>query len=209
MLGLEHLPVFFAATLALNLTPGPDMLYVASRSSAQGTAAGLVSSLGIGAGCLVHALAAAFGLSALLMVSALAFSVVKWAGVVYLVWLGVQMIRSAQRDQASTALPPASLTQVFFQGLLVNVFNPKVALFFLAFLPQFAQPSSADFVWQVLVLGLLFNVCGTAINARVALLSGHFGSRLGANPKWRRWQQTGAGAVIVAMGVGLAFTQRR
>ncbi len=209
MLGLEHLGLFLAATLALNLTPGPDMLYIASRSSAQGTSAGLVSSLGIGAGCLLHAVAAAFGLSALLMMSALAFSLVKWAGVLYLIWLGIQMIRSAAREQNNQALAPASLRQIFLQGVLVNVFNPKVALFFLAFLPQFAHAGSPHFVWQVLTLGLLFNLCGTLVNAGVAVLCGHFGNRLGSRPSWRRWQQSGAGAVIMAMGVGLAFTERR
>jgi len=209
MFGIEHLGLFLVATLALNLTPGPDMLYVASRASAQGTAAGLVSSLGIGAGCLVHALAAAFGLSALLMVSALAFGVVKWVGVVYLIWLGLQLIRASGREQGSQAQDAAGLRQVFWQGLVVNVLNPKVALFFLAFLPQFVQPSAPDFVQTVLLLGLLFNLCGTLVNALVAVLCGHLGERLASRPHWRRWQQAGAGTVIMAMGIGLAFSERR
>lgn len=209
MPAIEHFAFFLAATLALNLTPGPDMLYIASRSSAQGTTAGLVSSLGIGAGCLVHIFAAAFGLSALLMMSALAFSVVKWVGALYLIWLGIQLIRSGWRSDPRVGLEPAGLWQIFWQGALVNVFNPKVALFFLAFLPQFAHPASPAFIWEILLLGLLFNLCGTLINAGVAVLCGHFGSRLGNRPHWRRWQQTGAGAVIMAMGIGLAFSERR
>jgi threonine/homoserine/homoserine lactone efflux protein len=209
MLGIEHFGLFLAATLALNLTPGPDMLYIASRASAQGTPAGLVSSLGIGAGCLVHALAAAFGLSALLMMSALAFSLVKWAGVLYLIWLGVQLIRAGWREAQHQTLVPARLPQVFWQGVLVNVFNPKVALFFLAFLPQFAQPDSQHFVWQMLMLGVIFSLCGTLVNAAVAALCGHFGARLGDRPSWRRWQQSGAGVLIMAMGIGLALTERR
>lgn len=209
MFGIEHFALFLTATLALNLTPGPDMIYIASRSSAQGTTAGLVSSLGIGAGCLVHVLAAAFGLSALLMMSAVAFSVVKWVGVVYLIWLGLQLIRSGWRAQERVNLPPAGLRQVFVQGVLVNVFNPKVALFFIAFLPQFAHPASEAFVWEVLFLGLIFSLCGTSVNAGVAVLSGHFGGRLGHNPKWRRWQQSLSGSVIMAMGIGLAFSERK
>ncbi|WPC03733.1 LysE family translocator [Pseudomonas benzenivorans] len=209
MLGIEHFGLFLVATLALNLTPGPDMLYIASRASAQGTSAGLVSGLGIGVGCLVHALAAAFGLSALLLMSALAFSLVKWAGVLYLIWLGVQLVRAAWRESPGQALAPASLSRVFCQGVLVNLFNPKVALFFLAFLPQFARPDSPNFVWQMLLLGLFFSLCGTLVNAGVALLCGHFGSRLGNRPAWRRWQQSGAGVLIMAMGIGLALTERR
>ncbi|UTW08499.1 LysE family translocator [Pseudomonas benzenivorans] len=209
MLGIEHFGLFLAATLALNLTPGPDMLYIASRASAQGAPAGLVSSLGIGVGCLVHALAAAFGLSALLMMSALAFTLVKWAGVLYLVWLGVQLIRAGWREAKSQALVPARLPQVLWQGVLVNVFNPKVALFFLAFLPQFASPESPSFVWQMLLLGVIFSLSGTLVNAAVAALCGHFGSRLGDRPAWRRWQQSAAGVLIMAMGIGLALTERR
>lgn len=209
MFGIEHFALFLAATLALNLTPGPDMLYIASRSSAQGATAGLVSSLGIGAGCLVHIFAAAFGLSALLMMSAVAFSVVKWVGVVYLVWLGIQLIRSGWRVEQQASLQEAGLRQIFLQGVLVNVFNPKVALFFIAFLPQFAHPASPAFIWEILFLGLLFTFCGTLINAGVTVLGGHFGSRVGQNPAWRRWQQSVAGAVIMAMGVGLAFSERK
>ncbi|TBU74733.1 LysE family translocator [Phytopseudomonas daroniae] len=209
MFGIEHFALFLAATLALKLTPGPDMLYIASRSSAQGTTAGLVSSLGIGAGCLVHIVAAAFGLSALLMMSAVAFSVVKWVGVVYLIWLGIQLIRSGWRIEQRTSLQEAGLRQIFLQGVLVNVFNPKVALFFIAFLPQFAHPASPAFIWEILFLGLLFTFCGTLINAGVAVLGGYFGNRVGQNPTWRRWQQSVAGAVIMAMGVGLALSERK
>lgn len=209
MFGIEHFALFLAATLALNLTPGPDMLYIASRSSAQGTIAGLVSSLGIGTGCLVHIVAAAFGLSALLMMSAVAFGVVKWVGVIYLIWLGIQLIRSGWRVEQQTSLQKAGLRQIFLQGVLVNVFNPKVALFFIAFLPQFAHPASPSFIWEVLFLGLLFTFCGTLINACVAVLGGHFGNRVGQNPAWRRWQQSVAGAVIMAMGVGLGLSERK
>lgn len=209
MPSLESLSLFFIATLALNLTPGPDMLYVASRSAAQGTAAGLMSTFGIGAGCVVHMLAAAFGLSALLMVSSVAFGVLKWLGALYLVWLGVQLIRGAWREQKRTELEPARLSRVFLQGMLVNVFNPKVALFFLAFLPQFVPAGSPNFVLQILCLGLLFNLGGCLVNAVVSVVAGRVGNRVGSNPGWRRWQQTASGGLIVAMGVGLAVSSRR
>lgn len=209
MPSLESLSLFFIATLALNLTPGPDMLYVASRSAAQGTAAGLMSTLGIGAGCVVHMLAAAFGLSALLMMSSVAFGVLKWLGALYLVWLGIQLIRGAWREQKRTELEPARLSRVFLQGMMVNVFNPKVALFFLAFLPQFVPAGSPSFVLQILSLGLLFNLGGCLVNAVVSVVAGRVGNRVGANPVWRRWQQTASGGLIVAMGVGLAVSGRR
>ncbi|WP_447751475.1 LysE family translocator [Pseudomonas nicosulfuronedens] len=209
MPSLESLSLFFIATLALNLTPGPDMLYVASRSAAQGAAAGLMSTLGIGAGCVVHMLAAAFGLSALLMMSSVAFGVLKWLGAIYLVWLGVQLIRGAWREQKRTELEPARLSRVFLQGMMVNVFNPKVALFFLAFLPQFVPAGSPNFVLQILCLGLLFNLGGCLVNAVVSLVAGRVGNRVGSNLAWRRWQQTASGGLIVAMGVGLAVSSRR
>lgn len=209
MPSLESLSLFFVATLALNLTPGPDMLYVASRSAAQGSAAGLMSTLGIAAGCVVHMFAAAFGLSALLMMSSVAFGVLKWLGALYLVWLGVQLIRGAWREREHSELEPARLSRVFLQGMMVNVFNPKVALFFLAFLPQFVPAGGPNFVGQVLCLGLLFNLGGCLVNTVVSLVAGRLGNRVGGNPMWRRWQQTASGGLIVAMGVGLAFGSRR
>src|SRR5262245_35646575 len=132
-----NLIVFMTATLALNLTPGPDMLYVIARSVGQGQKAGVVSALGIGAGCLAHTFAAALGLSALLMSSAVAYDVVKYAGAVYLIYLGVRALMSKSRFERQSELKPARLSDIFYQGVVTNVLNPKVALFFLAFLPQF------------------------------------------------------------------------
>src|SRR5215217_5961460 len=149
------------ASLALNVTPGPDMLYVIARSTGEGRTAGVVSALGIGAGTLVHVAALALGLSALLTAVPLAYDVVRWAGAAYLTWLGVRAIRDARRGTTAREVPPAPLSVVFRQGVVTNVLNPKVALFFLAFLPQFVDPARGNPALQVVALGLLFDTTGT------------------------------------------------
>src|SRR5215813_7360059 len=136
---MTSLIVFMTATLALNLSPGPDMLYVIARSVGQGQRAGIVSALGIGGGCLAHTFAAAFGLSTLLMSSAVAYDLVKYAGAVYLVYLGARALLDKSRLQAQSRLKSDNLSSIFYQGVVTNMLNPKVALFFLAFLPQFAK----------------------------------------------------------------------
>ena len=132
--------LFMTAALALNVTPGPDMLYVVARSVGEGRAAGVISSLGIAAGTLVHTLAVALGLAGLLRAVPIAFEIVKWMGAAYLVWLGVRALRARGHSTGHTRVAPASMAAVFRQGMLTNVLNPKVALFFLAFLPQFVDP---------------------------------------------------------------------
>ena len=148
--------MFMTATLALNLSPGPDMLYVIARSVGQGQKAGVISALGVGGGCLAHTFAAAFGLSALLMSSAVAYDLVKYAGAVYLVYLGVRALPGKARLQERSEAPPASLSGIFYQGVVTNVLNPKVALFFLAYLPQFTKAGRGSIAWQIIFLGLLF-----------------------------------------------------
>jgi threonine/homoserine/homoserine lactone efflux protein len=209
MIDTAHLSLFLAATLALNLTPGPDMLYVIARSLSQGRSAGIVSALGIGAGCLVHMLAAAFGLSAVLMSSAVAFEAVKWAGAAYLVFLGVRAVLSGASGIEGAARPAASLARVFREGVATNVLNPKVALFFLAFLPQFVNPARGGVATQVLMLGLLFNTSGTLVNVGVALLAGSVGRWASASAGASRAQRWFTGGVFVALGVRLALAGRR
>ena len=143
MFDLHDLLLFLGAGLALNLTPGPDMLYVAARSTSEGRRAGVVSALGIGAGTLVHIAALALGLSALLAAVPLLYDVVRLAGAAYLVWLGLRALLRPAAAPDEAPPPPASLTTIFRQGVVTNVLNPKVALFFLAFLPQFVDPSAA------------------------------------------------------------------
>src|SRR3954469_396984 len=165
----ETIALFMAAALELNLTPGPDMMYVTARSVADVRRAGVVAALGIGAGTLVHIAALALGLAALLAAVPLAYDVVRWAGAIYLAWLGVRAIRDARRGVAARRVPPAPLRAVFRQGVVTNVLNPKVALFFLAFLPQFVDPARGSAVAQIVALGLLFDASGTLVNVAVAL----------------------------------------
>ncbi len=156
MIDTSNLWLFLAAGIMLNLTPGADMLYVAARSTSQGTKAGIVSALGIAAGCLVHIFGAIIGLSALIAQSATAFEIIKYLGAAYLIYLGIKSI--IKKDFNSDRLKSQdkkSLWQIFKQGVITNVLNPKVALFFLAFLPQFIEPSSPNVSVQILFLGML------------------------------------------------------
>src|SRR6185295_8923652 len=156
-LGIHDLALFTLTVFVLNATPGVDMLYTVSRTLTGGSRAGLAATLGVCSGCVVHTLAAAFGLAALMAVSAWAFSLVKWAGAAYLVWLGIGMLREAWRGSAGPAsvlpLAQAPLVAVYRQGILTNVLNPKVALFFLAFLPQFISPDAEHKTLAFLALG--------------------------------------------------------
>jgi threonine/homoserine/homoserine lactone efflux protein len=157
---------FFVATLALNLAPGPDMTYVAARSLGQGRRAGLISALGISAGCLVHIVAASAGVAVLLRAWPRAYSLIRLAGAAYLLYLGISMWRSAGRGGSLQAIAPATDGEIFRQGAFTNILNPKVAMFFLAFLPQFIDPARGPAGLQTLVLGLMFNVSDPARVAR-------------------------------------------
>lgn len=207
-LGIHDLALFTLAVFVLNATPGVDMLYTVSRTLTGGWRAGVAASLGVGVGCIVHTLAAAFGLAALMAVSAWAFSLVKWAGAAYLVWLGIGMLREAWSKRAADATaaaptPPAPLAAVFRQGLLTNVLNPKVALFFLAFLPQFIAPDSEHktlaFValgaWSI-VQGLLFLLVLVAVTASLR--------RLGGSPRLARGLNAAGGLLFLGLAARLA-----
>ena len=200
--------VFMTATLTLNLTPGPDMLYVIARSMGQGQKAGVISALGIGGGCLAHTFAAAFGLSALLTSSAVAYDLVKYAGAIYLVYLGARSLLGKSPLQEHSELIPTSLSNIFYQGVVTNVLNPKVALFFLAYLPQFTKAGRGSIAWQIIILGLLFNVSGTLVNVVVALLGGRIGEAFKKRPAFARKQRWITGAVFIALGLRLAFAKR-
>jgi len=201
--------LFAGAGLLLNLTPGPDLLYILGRSVAQGRATGVLSALGIGAGCLVHVLGAALGLSALLMAVPVAYDLVRWGGAAYLVVLGVMAFRSRGGALEVATLAPVSRRRVFLQGALTNVLNPKVALFFLAFLPQFADPSRGPLAPQLLLLGAIFTVNGTLVCLVFAL----FASRLGAWLKTRygatKLLERLTGGLFIALGLRLVLLDRR
>jgi len=205
---LHSLGLFLAAGLALNLTPGPDMLYVAARGAGEGRPAGIVSALGIGVGTLVHIALVAAGLAALLAAVPVAYMALRMGGAAYLVWLGVKALRAAPGDGAVAELPPAPLGAIFRQGVITNVLNPKVALFFLAFLPQFVDPARGDPALQVIVLGLLFNVSGTLVNLAVALASSRVAARLRRTSGTTRVVQRVTGVLFIGLGARLAYGVR-
>ncbi len=197
--------LFLLMALTLNVTPGPDMLYVIARSAEQGRLAGIASAFGIAAGVLVHTLAVAFGLAGLLVAVPVAYDVVKYAGAAYLIYLGLRILMSRQQLMAANAVDRATLAAIFRQGVVTNVLNPKVALFFLAFLPQFVDLARGSVAVQLMFLGILFNISGTTVNVVVALLASYAGTwirnRLGASTLLR-WL---TGGVFVGLGVRLAF----
>lgn len=202
--------VFAAASLALTLVPGPAVFYIIARGVEGGRPAGLVSVLGITTGGLLHTAFAAVGLSAILASSATAFSVVKWTGVAYLVYLGLRRILACDKDTNDSAFVsagPDSLPRIFWQGVLVDLLNPKVALFFLAFLPQFVDPSRGPAWTQILALGLTLAVVGLCTDGLYALLSGTAADwlkRKNDNASFRRLQRYFSGGIYLALGAGAA-----
>jgi RhtB (resistance to homoserine/threonine) family protein len=202
----QHLILFVAAGLLLNLTPGPDVLYIVNNALRSGARAGVVAALGINAGCFVHIFAAAVGVSALLAASATAFTVLKWAGAAYLLWVGVRLLFAKSAPQAwSAAMPQGqSLWTVFRGGFLTNALNPKVAIFFLAFVPQFIAPHTEHKAFAFLALGTLFNVNSVAINAGWALAAAWL-ARRDAVQRGMQWLDRAAGAMFVAFGLRLAL----
>lgn len=209
-LPVHDLALFVGAALLLNLTPGPDMLYVAGTGAARGRWAGVQAALGVGAGCVFHTLLAALGVSALIAASDLAFTALKWAGAAYLVWSGLTMLRPRAAPAADEPAP-AKTGHPFWQGALVNALNPKVALFFLAFLPQFIDAGAPGQAMALLVLGTLFNLGGTAVNLVVALAASGVAAGLArgdARGRLGPWLQRLAGAMFVGLGVKLALSSR-
>jgi threonine/homoserine/homoserine lactone efflux protein len=198
--------VFSVAAILLLLTPGPAVLYIVARSVEQGRIAGLVSACGITTATLVHVLAAALGLSALLASSALAFAVVKYAGAAYLIYIGVRRILSRTDAAASQLnLPRRSLRRLYRDGFLVNLLNPKTALFFLAFLPQFVDPSRGAVASQIAFLGLMFTLMGLTSDALYALAAGTAGRWVKSSGHYLRWERYVTGGVFIGLGMTAAF----
>jgi RhtB (resistance to homoserine/threonine) family protein len=219
MLGITHFGFFCVAVFLLNVTPGPDTAYIVGRSVAQGRSAGLVSALGISAGCCVHALACAFGLTALLAASATAFTVVKFVGAIYLVYLGTRLIFSKAEaaekvpEAAPEAAPmraaaPRPLRQLFLQGFWTNVLNPKVVLFFVSFFPQFVSAESAHKAVAFLALGVVFVLMSTVWNSFVAWIAGSVTRRFSGKPGVKKWLDRTVGTAFVGLGVKLATSTR-
>jgi threonine/homoserine/homoserine lactone efflux protein len=203
---------FIAAALVVLLIPGPGVLYVVARSMSQGQRAGLVSVLGLSTGALVHVAAATAGLSAILLTSATAFGIVKLLGAAYLIFLGLRALVARHNNAAFTTPTPRSLYRLFIQGVVVSVLNPKLAVFFLAFLPQFADPTRGSVSRQVLFLGLLYVALALCTDSAYAMLANRLGTWLrgrGGRVLGGPLPQRASGMVYIGLGVGLALADRK
>lgn len=196
--------LFLSAAAVLLAIPGPAVAYIVGRSIGQGRIAGVISALGIGVGTLVHVAAAMLGLSALLMSSAVAFGVVKYLGAAYLIYLGIQKLRHPDSLVAS-ASGQAKLSRVFAQGVVVNVLNPKTALFFFAFLPQFVDPSNGKVTAQIFFLGTLFAVMGMTSDTLWALFAGTVARSLQSS-RWTQAPRYLSGGILISLGLAAAFS---
>ena len=212
MTGIHDLGLFVAAGLLLNVTPGPDMAYIAARSASGGLRAGVAATMGITAGCVVHTLAAAAGLSVILATSAAAFSVVKWCGAAYLLYAGIRLVASSVRPAREAAggalLAPAAAPRILREAFVINVLNPKVALFFLAFLPQFIDLAAPSKALAFIALGCLFNFNSLFVNLPVAWLSAHAGRRFRTHAQAARWLTGAVGTLFVLLAARLGTLER-
>ena len=198
--------LFAAAAAVLVFTPGPNTLYIIARSVQQGRTAGIVSSLGVEVGTLIHVAAAAFGISALLVSSALAFNFVKYAGAAYLIYLGIKTLLTREKPAEAEAVEEKSLRRVFSQAVVVNVLNPKSAIFFFAFLPQFIDAERGAAATQILCFGAIVVVLGFTSGSLYSLLAGSIGNALRGNLKFLRAQRYFAGSVYLGLGAATALT---
>jgi threonine/homoserine/homoserine lactone efflux protein len=211
MFSIHELWFFIISGLLLNVTPGPDTAYIVGRCVQLGWRGGAAAALGIGAGCLVHVLAASLGISALLAASSMAFTAVKWAGAAYLCLIGVKMLlsRPLAPEEVAPRREAISLSQVFRQGALTNILNPKVALFFLAFLPQFVAADSPRKAAAFLLLGLIFVFNGTLWCLGVAAFAARAAGRIRQSGQALRWINRALGGLFVYLGVRIALIQAR
>lgn len=207
MIDTSRFLIFLAAAVLLAITPGPGILYVLARSLAGGRREGIHSSLGTFLGGLFHVFAAAAGLSAILAASAVAFHTVRLAGAAYLVWLGIRMIRT--RNSQLPLHTEAPSQGAFRQGVLTEVLNPKTALFFLSFIPQFVSPALGHIFWQFIVLGVLSVALNTAADLVVVLLSSFLARKLQTNPRFRSRQRVASGVGMIGLGAYVAFANSK
>jgi threonine/homoserine/homoserine lactone efflux protein len=201
------LAVFITATLALNLTPGPDVLYVLANSAQHGRIGGVLASLGVSCGIVLHTCLAAFGVTALLLAHAWAFDALRIAGALYLILLGILALRASPL-RSIDAVAVEGHGAIALRGFLTNAFNPKVALFFLAFLPQFVDASRGSAAVQILVLGAIFVTSGTLVNVAYAWAGGWLADVLRREPLWRRRLDRFSGGVLIVLGLRLLFVQQ-
>ncbi|PTQ75257.1 LysE family translocator [Celeribacter persicus] len=208
---LLHWTTFFSAVLLLNLAPGPDFAFILGQTLRGGKRAGFAAMFGIWIGAMVHVVMAAAGLSAILMTSAVAFSIVKWVGVAYLVWLGIQALRSdgsaflSDKDVAGPRLNPWA---IFRQGVFTDILNPKVALFFLAFLPQFVVEGAGPLPAQLFLHGTLIIVTAALVEPPLILMGDRLGAALRRSQTLGKWMERSLGAILIALGLRLALEKR-
>jgi threonine/homoserine/homoserine lactone efflux protein len=209
MIDPHRFSLFLGAATLLAIAPGPGMLYVLARTLAGGRREGVLSSLGTFFGGLVHVIAAATGLSLVLATSAMAFAMVKYAGAAYLIYLGVQMIVSARKDQ-EIEMPVGQVRRnPFWQGIATEVLNPKTAIFFLAFIPQFVNRVSGEVFWQFLLLGTISVALNTSCDLIVTFLAAPIGARLRSSATLRRRQRTVTGLTLIGLGTFVAVSDTR
>ncbi|MCT4656857.1 MAG: LysE family translocator [Cohaesibacter sp.] len=210
IMSIEAWGVFFAAAIMLSITPGPDLVFILSRALAHGKKIGVAAALGVSTGALVHALAAALGLSAILATSATAFMVVKYIGAAYLIYLGIKALRAKEgalsfKDGNGKH---GSFWSAFRQGMLIDVLNPKVAIFFMAFLPQFIAPEAGAIFSHTIILGLLVVLTGFSLEVLIILVAAPLGHYLKNNPKVALWLDRALGGLMVGLGARLAMASR-
>jgi len=203
-----NLLLFVTASLALLLVPGPAVLYIMTRSIDQGRRAGLISVAGIHSATFVHILAAALGLSAILLSSALAFDIVKYIGAAYLIYLGVKKLLSKDEADTTETVQKQSLRQIYKQGVIVNLLNPKTALFFFAFLPQFVDPNHGSVSLQIVLLGLIFVGMGAITDSTYAIVSSMLAGRLRGSQRFKLVQRYVSGTVFIGLGITAALAGR-
>jgi threonine/homoserine/homoserine lactone efflux protein len=206
MIEFSRLYFFLGASLALLLVPGPAVLYITARSANQGRLAGLVSVLAIETANFLQAVAATLGLSAILLSSALAFDVVKYLGAAYLIYLGVRKLLIREEETANGDVKPESLSRIYWQGFAINLLNPKTALFYFAFLPQFVDPARGNVTAQTLLLGAIFVGMAFITDSLYALLASSLAERLRGNRNYQKGQRYFAGLVYVGLGITTALT---
>ncbi len=205
---INNIALFMLATITLNLTPGPDLMYVITRSVSEGKKSGIVSALGISSGTIFHIMAVSLGLSAFLLAVPTAYDIIRYIGAAYLVFIGIKVLLNKNKIDTNPDENKKSIRSVYFQGMITNLFNPKVALFFLAFLPQFVD-QTGNIPLQVIMLGILFNISGTIVNVVVALTASRLGKVLKNklnNSSIFKWI---TGSVFIALGVRLALLERK
>lgn len=200
---------FLSVSILLTLMPGPDIVFVMAQSISNGRKSGIYTGLGLCTGVIVHTMAAAFGISAILYNSTVAFQIMKYAGAIYLLYLAWQALREGKAMLSADEAPPAqSGGALFRKGILMNILNPKVSLFFLAFLPQFITPGTTNAPWQMIFLGLVFMVQAVVIFTLVAVFAGHVGQKVVGRPQLGRYVNLGKAALFACIGIRLALSEK-